>query len=166
MHVLQSISMCGHRQKVTYLGNGRRFFEAVFRISFRTNPFWLLKMQMYHFWWKYLSFCSRISARIVLTFQGTFKTNSPTLFLTFLFLIGFFEIDCRQTFVVFGRCRNKEPHSSGILLCSVVVVGYENYSFLPPIVELNSHKVNARSNTYACACVLRRDSNEACANTS
>ena len=29
-------------------------------------------------------------------------------------------------FVVFGRCRNKEPHSSGILLCRVVVVGYEN----------------------------------------
>ena len=27
--------------------------------------------------------------------------------------------------VVFGRCRNKEPHSSGILLCRVVVVGYE-----------------------------------------
>ena len=28
--------------------------------------------------------------------------------------------------LVFGRCRNKEPHSSGILLCRVVVVGYEN----------------------------------------
>ena len=27
--------------------------------------------------------------------------------------------------LVFGRCRNKEPHSSGILLCRVVVVGYE-----------------------------------------
>ena len=27
--------------------------------------------------------------------------------------------------LVFGRCRNKEPHSSGIL-CRVVVVGYEN----------------------------------------
>ena len=30
--------------------------------------------------------------------------------------------------LVFGRCRNKEPHSSGILLCRVVVVGYENYT--------------------------------------
>ena len=27
--------------------------------------------------------------------------------------------------LVFGRCGNKEPHSSGILLCRVVVVGYE-----------------------------------------
>ena len=32
--------------------------------------------------------------------------------------------------LVFGRCRNKEPHSSGILLCRVVVVGYENRRFL------------------------------------
>ena len=31
--------------------------------------------------------------------------------------------------LVFGRCRNKEPHSSGILLCRVVVVGYENIYF-------------------------------------
>ena len=27
--------------------------------------------------------------------------------------------------LVFGRCRNKKPHSSGILLCRVVVVGYK-----------------------------------------
>ena len=33
--------------------------------------------------------------------------------------------------LVFGRCRNKEPHSSGILLCRVVVVGYEK-AFFPP----------------------------------
>ena len=33
-------------------------------------------------------------------------------------------------FVVFGRCRSKEPHSSGILLCRVVVVGYENGNFV------------------------------------
>ena len=32
--------------------------------------------------------------------------------------------------LVFGRCRNKEPHSFGILLCRVVVVGYEKDSFL------------------------------------
>ena len=32
--------------------------------------------------------------------------------------------------LVFGRCCNKEPHSSGILLCRVVVVGYEKCSFL------------------------------------
>ena len=32
--------------------------------------------------------------------------------------------------VVFGRCHNKEPHSSGILLCRVVVVGYENIRLL------------------------------------
>ena len=32
--------------------------------------------------------------------------------------------------LVFGRCRNKEPHSSGILLCRVVVVGYENLLFV------------------------------------
>ena len=31
--------------------------------------------------------------------------------------------------LVFGRCRNKEPHSSGILLCRVVVVGYEKQYF-------------------------------------
>ena len=31
--------------------------------------------------------------------------------------------------VMFGLCRNKEPHSSGILLCRVVVVGYENINF-------------------------------------
>ena len=31
--------------------------------------------------------------------------------------------------LVFGHCRNKEPHSSGILLCCVVVVGYENGGF-------------------------------------
>ena len=31
--------------------------------------------------------------------------------------------------LVFGRCHNKEPHSSGILLCRVVVVGYENMIF-------------------------------------
>ena len=31
--------------------------------------------------------------------------------------------------MVFGRCRNKEPHSSGILLRRVVVVGYEKEPF-------------------------------------
>ena len=33
--------------------------------------------------------------------------------------------------LVFGRCRNKEPHSSGILLCRAVVVGYEKYALRP-----------------------------------
>ena len=37
IYVFQSISMCGRRQKTTHLGNGRRFFEAVFCILFRTN---------------------------------------------------------------------------------------------------------------------------------
>ena len=36
--------------------------------------------------------------------------------------------------LVFGHCRNKEPHSSGCLLCRVVVVGYEKYASLQWLV--------------------------------
>ena len=32
--------------------------------------------------------------------------------------------------LVLWRCHNEEPHSSVILLCRVVVVGYENRRFL------------------------------------
>ena len=41
------------------------------------------------------------------------------------FLVQFCVPNYALPVVVFGRCRNKEPHSSGILLCRVVVVGYE-----------------------------------------
>ena len=41
------------------------------------------------------------------------------------FLVRFCVPNYALLVVVFGRCRNKEPHSSGILLCRVVVVGYE-----------------------------------------
>ena len=43
--------------------------------------------------------------------------------------------------LVFGRCRNKEPHSSGILLCRVVVVGYEKCIFeVRPNVKIPQKK--------------------------
>ena len=38
-------------------------------------------------------------------------------------------LPAHATNVVFGRCRNKEPHSSGILPCRVVVVAYEKIDF-------------------------------------
>ena len=37
--------------------------------------------------------------------------------------------------LVFGRCHNNEPHSSGILLCREVVVGYEKPSFYGPCIH-------------------------------
>ena len=48
-HVLQSISMCGHRRKMTHLGNGRRFFEADFCNNLQDKSFFA-KMQKCHFW--------------------------------------------------------------------------------------------------------------------
>ena len=50
--------------------------------------------------------------------------------------------------LVFGRCHNKEPHSSGILLCRVVVVGYEK--------AVNSHSPLIIFPTLRIASLLRK----------
>ena len=58
--------------------------------------------------------------------------------------------------LVFGRCRNKEPHSSGILLCRVVVVGYENMMLVnQPSESANTKEVRKKGGlkeNNACEC--------------
>ena len=47
--------------------------------------------------------------------------------------------------LVFGRCHNKEPHSSGILLCRVVVVGYEKRIYLQSLTREEKRRHGARN---------------------
>ena len=56
----------------------------------------------------------------------------------------------RKQFVVLRHCRNKEPHSSGILRCRMVVVGYENLR-LSCLAWCNKHDILHLNQPILCA---------------